>query len=354
MKSNKRELPKAGKIIIGDKSSGLGRNEEFLKNLKVLLDDTGKLSRTEWADYLFVSTSAISQWVKGKTIPSPEHLGKIILYNERFSDKKTKMAVAQFHSIADNPLIEMVSNNQLSKFKGFNRVSDFLAQSYSYIFNTEFSRIPSIIRRDVIVLFTTYLRAIKKQINNGSSVEDLYKMKYLIQSFSEREISEILFEKSNKIDWIHSEESLLEIEKTKFSCKNVWIVTPDPIEDTADKWASVIRENSMKGLAYTYILPKDKDFYNAFRQLGKIFGKSINNCSIAMLEPSVISELPSNNIVIYDPKAQNEDRECFSKIQIEERSAWYENSPEKARELVYKLSDTANASIPLNIILNDN
>ncbi len=50
----------------------------FAVALKALLDETNLFDRREWAQFLNVSESAISQWVGDKTIPRADLLYMII------------------------------------------------------------------------------------------------------------------------------------------------------------------------------------------------------------------------------------------------------------------------------------
>lgn len=51
-----------------------------------LLGKTNVLSRAQWAEFLHISESAISQWVSDKTLPRPEHLRKIIRFLQDSDD----------------------------------------------------------------------------------------------------------------------------------------------------------------------------------------------------------------------------------------------------------------------------
>lgn len=51
-----------------------------------LLDDTQVLTRRQWAEFLHISESAISQWVGDKTLPRPEHLRKIVRFLQDSDD----------------------------------------------------------------------------------------------------------------------------------------------------------------------------------------------------------------------------------------------------------------------------
>lgn len=50
----------------------------FARTLSQLLDETGFYSRSEWASFLGISTSAISQWVHDKTVPRADLLRMIL------------------------------------------------------------------------------------------------------------------------------------------------------------------------------------------------------------------------------------------------------------------------------------
>jgi GAF domain-containing protein/predicted DNA-binding transcriptional regulator AlpA len=52
----------------------------FAMALAAILDDTQIFTRRQWAEFLDISESAISQWVTDKTLPRPEHLRKIVRF----------------------------------------------------------------------------------------------------------------------------------------------------------------------------------------------------------------------------------------------------------------------------------
>src|SRR3712207_1433798 len=58
----------------------------FAAVIKALLDETNLFNRREWAEFLGVTESAISQWVGDKTIPRPDLLYMIVDVLEQSTD----------------------------------------------------------------------------------------------------------------------------------------------------------------------------------------------------------------------------------------------------------------------------
>jgi GAF domain-containing protein len=74
----------------------------FATALAALLDDTGCYDRRQWAHFLDVTESAISQWVRDRTLPSPERLRRILdcLRNE---GDATHEALRKFNAVCSAP-----------------------------------------------------------------------------------------------------------------------------------------------------------------------------------------------------------------------------------------------------------
>lgn len=68
---------------------------------------TEDVSREEWAGALGVSTAAISQWVRGHTVPGPDHLDAIrvlVLQDDRLPQDLRQ----HFEEILDRPVEEVI------------------------------------------------------------------------------------------------------------------------------------------------------------------------------------------------------------------------------------------------------
>jgi hypothetical protein len=74
----------------------------FASVIKALLDDTNLFNRKEWAQFLGVSESAISQWVGNKTIPRPDLLYMMVDVLEQ-STGITKGPLEAFKAMAHKP-----------------------------------------------------------------------------------------------------------------------------------------------------------------------------------------------------------------------------------------------------------
>lgn len=79
----------------------------FALALTRLLDETGYFTRSEWAAFLGISTSAISQWVKDKTVPRADLLRMILnLLRSRAGGAATE-PLAHFAAISLRPAQEI-------------------------------------------------------------------------------------------------------------------------------------------------------------------------------------------------------------------------------------------------------
>jgi transcriptional regulator with XRE-family HTH domain len=78
----------------------------FARAIRRLLDDTDYFTRSEWARFLGVSTSALSQWANDKTVPRADLL-RIILDVLRSSAGVPPEPLADFDQIARRPAHEV-------------------------------------------------------------------------------------------------------------------------------------------------------------------------------------------------------------------------------------------------------
>ncbi|WP_034387946.1 hypothetical protein [Hellea balneolensis] len=75
----------------------------FARSLKKLLDDTNYFSRNQWADFLTISTPAISQWVNDKTLPRADLVLMIVDVLKQNPDKNTIAVIEEFESLYGLP-----------------------------------------------------------------------------------------------------------------------------------------------------------------------------------------------------------------------------------------------------------
>lgn len=78
------------------------RQSKFARALVGLLDEAGVFKRSEWATYLGVSASAISQWVNDRTIPRADVLRRIVDVVER-SASAPSAPLESFRAMAERP-----------------------------------------------------------------------------------------------------------------------------------------------------------------------------------------------------------------------------------------------------------
>ncbi len=180
---------------------------QFISCFTKLLDETGKMSRNEWADYLCVSPSAITQWVKGQTIPRSEHLEQIILYIERFKDKDTLSILNEFYKMADKPLSEFLPAEMVNKFKGSRTLADYISKSYLPVFHAELSNVPSLVRRDFLALCTRFSRNLNEMYSKkrNSNFYQFFVMKKSIQALPSNKFSDWIGEEILRSKSLHKD-----------------------------------------------------------------------------------------------------------------------------------------------------
>jgi len=137
-----------------------------------------------------------------------------------------------------------------------------------------------------------------------------------------------------KLDWLINDEQLLKIEELKEKSKEIWIVSPNPSDDTgSSKWAEVIRKNIDDGISYFYISPKTVALEGAIKGLKTVFRKNLSMCNIVKLTPTEYEKLPHQHLVIYDPDNNHGESDCFAEIDIEEKG-WWIKIPENRRNII--------------------
>lgn len=83
------------------------RRSPFADALRALLDDTGFLSRSGWAELLGISTAALSQWVNDKTLPRADLLRIIVEVLRSRGGAAAIAAIGQFETLMDRPAADI-------------------------------------------------------------------------------------------------------------------------------------------------------------------------------------------------------------------------------------------------------
>jgi hypothetical protein len=83
------------------------KRSQFAQALVGLLDDTGFYTREEWAKFLRISTSAISQWVNDKTLPRADLLAMLLDILRLRGADPAEEALKRFDRIAALPAAEV-------------------------------------------------------------------------------------------------------------------------------------------------------------------------------------------------------------------------------------------------------
>jgi hypothetical protein len=154
---------------------------------------------------------------------------------------------------------------------------------------------------------------------------------------------------NEKLHWIVPEEHLLEVEKNKQKSKNIWIINPDPSDDTGhSQWVPVIQNNIKDGSIYTYISPKRDTLGGAIKGLKSVFRNNLGQCKIVEFSEDEFKRLPFEHLVVYDPDNHSDETECFAEILGEERGYWFKVPLNKRNEIIGTLSGIVSSAKPLS------
>ena len=159
-----------------------------------------------------------------------------------------------------------------------------------------------------------------------------------IQKLSEVKISYENLVTHEKIEWLLNDAQLLIVEQRKKSCKEIWIVSPDPTDDTGDSpWTKVIQKNIKDGINYYYISPKSPSLDGAIKGLKTVFRNNLDKCMVVKLTLKEYEQLPHEHLVIYDPHNDHGESDSFAEIDTEEKGWWVKMPVKRKNKIVGKL-----------------
>ncbi len=122
------------------------------------------------------------------------------------------------------------------------------------------------------------------------------------------------------LSWLLNEAQLLQVEKSKRKCKEIWIISPDPSNDTGNSpWVEVIRDNINNGITYYYIVPTTDYLDGAINGLKTFFRRRLEKYRILKINMEGYNALPHEHLVLYDPQNQYDETGCFAELDIEEK-----------------------------------
>lgn len=180
----------------------------------------------------------------------------------------------------------------------------------------------------IILGFMAFYRAEKNQSLINENIEKLSDIKESYEKLVTHQ----------KIEWLLNDDQLLTVEQLKRCCKEIWIVSPDPADDTGDSpWTAVIKQNIQDGISYYYISPKSPSLDGAIKGLKTIFRDNLDQCMIVKLKPSDYEKLPHEHLVIYDPHNDHGESDSFAEIDTEEKGWWVKLPVSRQNIIVGKL-----------------
>jgi hypothetical protein len=180
-------------------------NKSFKIALANLIDETDTFTRSEWSKYLLVSEAAISQWVKGKTMPKAEYLSSVLLYLENFEKKHIQEYLLEFHRIADLPIEETLDEELQERYKKYKTITEYITTSYMYGFEVELSELDGIFRKHVLYACSNLVRSVKEVANDCSEPENVRILNKALIAFTEGEIEKSILESMMKLAESHSD-----------------------------------------------------------------------------------------------------------------------------------------------------
>jgi len=169
-------------------------NTLFSKALADLLDETNIFTRKEWANYLLVSEPAISQWVKGKTMPNPEILKSILLYLENFERGSVQYYVYEFHLMADMPIDKTINVDLYNRYKKFHTITEYISITYKESLDIELMDIDGFYKKELYYLFNSIVRITKEASENCKKYNSKLELVKALQ-LSNKQIQEWFKEK---------------------------------------------------------------------------------------------------------------------------------------------------------------
>lgn len=171
---------------------------KFGKALTDLLDETGVFTRAQWASYLYVSTSAISQWVNGKTVPRPDYLVSIISHLERYKKAEVQEKLDNFYLIADLPVGEVMPAELLGRNSGMHTISDYLSSVFMQNLQYDVNILPGRVRKTYTMLCSKISRILQEQLNEDKNGIESKKLEKLLKNINVDELLGILNLSSDK------------------------------------------------------------------------------------------------------------------------------------------------------------
>jgi hypothetical protein len=193
-----------------------------------------------------------------------------------------------------------------------------------------------------LILVVTSLISISAIVLGFMAFYKTEKNQYLIneniQKLSEVKISYENLVTHEKIEWLLNDAQLLIVEQQKKSCKEIWIVSPDPTDDTGDSpWTKVIQQNIKDGINYYYISPKSPSLDGAIKGLKTVFRNNLDKCMVVKLTLKEYEQLPHEHLVIYDPHNDHGESDSFAEIDTEEKGWWVKLPVSRQNIIVGKL-----------------
>lgn len=191
----------------------------------------------------------------------------------------------------------------------------------------------------VITGIIAFYRTEKNLLLAHDNIEKLNQIKVSYQELIPR----------NKLKWLYSDKQLLNVEKRKINTREIWIVSPDPSDDTGDSpWVKVIDNNIKDGIRYYYFSPDSDSLTGAIKGLKTVFRDHLDKCYIHKLQCSEYESLPHEHLVIYDPHNEYNETDSYAELEVDEKGWWMRLPNNRKNKLLGKLEMFVERAKPLN------
>lgn len=165
----------------------------FKDTIATLMDGTGIYTRSQWAEYLLVSESAISQWTTGRTLPRAENINRILLFLEPYKGLNyvVRYALHDFYILIDRPIEQSLGPQLAESYSRYRTLTHYLTEQLMEAFMVELEGLPGKLHKDIIYTCTALLRATYTALQEGS-IAEVERLPQALKLLNEERIQDLL------------------------------------------------------------------------------------------------------------------------------------------------------------------
>jgi hypothetical protein len=195
--------------------------------------------------------------------------------------------------------------------------------------------------KDIVLVITSFISILAIILGFMSFFRTERNLLIVTENIGKLEAIRISYHKMiprNSLSWLYSDRQLRNIEKKKKNSKEIWIVSPDPSDDTGDSpWKKVIKDNLEDGMIYYYFSPDSETLAGAIKGLKTVFRNNLDKCFVYKLESADYERLPYGHMVIYDPHNEHNETDSYAEIETNEKGWWVKLTHSRKNALLGKL-----------------